>query len=123
MARARTAVAAEKSAPPPTEENFAELLDEIYGSGSGLEGSVIKGTIVSIENDFAIIDVGLKSEGRVPLREFSQAGRPAELKVGDTVDVYLDRVENAQGEAVLSRDKARREECWGTLEKALQNNE
>ena len=123
MARARTAVAAEKSAPPPTEENFAQLLDEIYGSGSGLEGSVIKGTIVTIENDFAIIDVGLKSEGRVPLREFSQAGRPAELKVGDTVDVYLDRVENAQGEAVLSRDKARREEAWEKLEHAFQGNQ
>jgi small subunit ribosomal protein S1 len=123
MARARTAVASERSAPPPSEENFAQLLDEIYGTGAGLEGTVVKGTVVSIENDFAVIDVGLKSEGRVPLREFSQAGRPAELKVGDIVDVYLDRVENAQGEAVLSRDKARREEAWEKLEQAFQANQ
>ncbi|HLH93898.1 MAG TPA: 30S ribosomal protein S1 [Xanthobacteraceae bacterium] len=107
----------------PTREDFAALLDESFGGGNLQEGSVIKGTVVGIEKDVAIIDVGLKTEGRVPLREFSGPGRANELKVGDTVEVYLERVENALGEAVLSRDKARREESWGKLEKAFQNNE
>ena len=91
--------------------------------GNQQEGSVVKGTIVAIEKDMAIIDVGLKMEGRVALREFSGPGRPNELKVGDEVEVYLERIENALGEAVLSRDKARREESWGKLEKAFQANE
>ena len=91
-------------------EDFAKLLDESFGNGNLQEGSVIKGTIVGIEKDVAVIDVGLKTEGRVPLREFSGPGRQSELKIGDTVEVYLERVENALGEAVLSRDKARREE-------------
>jgi len=122
MARSPRTAQAEKSAPPPNTENFAALLDEMYGTSSGVEGTVVKGLIVSIENDFAIIDVGLKSEGRVPLREFAQAGRPPEVKQGDIVDVFLDRVENAHGEAVLSRDKARREEAWEKLEQAFAAN-
>jgi small subunit ribosomal protein S1 len=105
-------------AQPLTTENFAALLEETYGAGPGLEGSVVKGKVVSIEGDFAIIDVGLKCEGRVPLKEFGH-GRAAEIKVGDTVEVYLERVENALGEAVLSRDKARREEAWEKLEQAF----
>jgi small subunit ribosomal protein S1 len=107
----------------PSHEDFAALLDESFGNGNLQEGSVIKGTVVGIEKDVAVIDVGLKTEGRVPLREFSGPGRQNELKVGDTVEVYLERVENALGEAVLSRDKARREESWGKLEKAFQGNE
>jgi small subunit ribosomal protein S1 len=107
----------------PSREDFAALLDESFGNGNLQEGSVIKGTVVGIEKDVAVIDVGLKTEGRVPLREFSGPGRANELKVGDTVEVYLERVENALGEAVLSRDKARREESWGKLEKAFQGNE
>ena len=99
------------------------MLDESFGHGNQQEGSVVKGTIVAIEKDMAIIDVGLKMEGRVALREFSGPGRPNELKVGDEVEVYLERIENALGEAVLSRDKARREESWGKLEKAFQANE
>jgi small subunit ribosomal protein S1 len=108
----------------PSREDFAKLLDESFGGSSGLqEGSVIKGTVVGIEKDLAVIDVGLKTEGRVALREFAGPGRQSELKVGDTVEVYLERVENALGEAVLSRDKARREESWGKLETAFKNNE
>ncbi len=106
-----------------TREDFAKLIDESFGDGHLQEGSVVKGTVVGIERDLAVIDVGLKTEGRVALREFSGPGRNAEIKVGDTVEVYLERVENALGEAVLSRDKARREESWGKLEKAFQNNE
>ncbi|BAT61713.1 30S ribosomal protein S1 [Variibacter gotjawalensis] len=107
----------------PTRDDFAAMLDESFGSGEMTEGSVIKGTVVGIEKDLAIIDVGLKTEGRVALREFMGPGRQNEIKIGDTVEVYLERVENALGEAVLSRDKARREESWGKLEKAFQANE
>jgi small subunit ribosomal protein S1 len=114
---------AQAAAAAPTREDFAKLIDESFGDGHLQEGSVVKGTVVAIERDLAVIDVGLKTEGRVALREFAGPGRNNEIKVGDTVEVYLERVENALGEAVLSRDKARREESWGKLEKAFQNNE
>ncbi len=107
----------------PSREDFAKLIDKSFGDGHLQEGAVVKGTVVAIERDLAVIDVGLKTEGRVALREFAGPGRTAEIKVGDTVEVYLERIENALGEAVLSRDKARREESWGKLEKAFQNNE
>src|ERR1700723_939959 len=105
----------------PSREDFAQLLDESFGHGHLQEGSVVKGTVVGIEKDMAVIDVGLKTEGRVALKEFAGPGRNNEIKIGDTVEVYLERIENALGEAVLSRDKARREETWGKLEKAFQN--
>jgi small subunit ribosomal protein S1 len=111
------------TADAPTREDFAKLLEESFSHGGLQEGTVVKGTVVGIEKDVAVIDVGAKTEGRVALREFTGPGRQNELKVGDTVEVYLERVENALGEAVLSRDKARREESWGKLEKAFQNNE
>ena len=103
-------------------ENFAELLKSSYGSNDGLEGSVVKGRVIAIENDTAVIDVGLKSEGRVALREFSERGGASEIKMGDEVEVFLERMENAQGEAVLSREKARREESWAELEKSFKAN-
>ncbi len=111
------------TAAAPTREDFAALLEETFGGGNLPEGSVIKGTVVGIEKDLAVIDVGLKTEGRVALKEFQGPGRGNEIKIGDTVEVYLERVENALGEAVLSRDKARREESWGKLETAFKNNE
>ncbi len=102
----------------PSRDDFAALLNEtLGGENEAFEGRVVKGTVTGIENDLAVIDVGLKSEGRVPLREFAAPGQKAELKVGDTVEVYVDRVENAQGEAMLSRDRARREAAWDKLEK------
>ncbi len=108
----------------PSRDDFAALLNESMGGSDGaFEGSVVKGKITAIEKDLAVIDVGLKMEGRVPLREFGLGGKPADLKVGDTVEVYLERVENALGEAVLSRDKARREESWTRLEKKFEANE
>jgi small subunit ribosomal protein S1 len=107
----------------PSEEDFAALLEESYGTGESLEGSVVKGTVVAIENDLAIIDVGLKSEGRVALKEFAAPGKQPEIKEGDTVEVFLDRIENARGEAVLSREKARREEAWTQLEQAFDKGE
>ena len=107
----------------PTTEDFAALLEESFSGQSVLEGTVVKGRVTAIENDLAIIDVGLKTEGRVPLREFAMAGQPADLSVGDDVEVYLERIENAMGEAMLSRDKARREESWTVLEKSFEANE
>ena len=104
-------------------ESFADLLNETFGSKDSLEGSVVKGHIISIENDFAVIDAGLKSEGRVALKEFSSGDGSEEIRVGDIVDVYLERMENRNGEAVLSREKARREEAWALLEKAFEANE
>ncbi|MEG3179648.1 30S ribosomal protein S1 [Sphingomonas sp. LT1P40] len=100
----------------PTRDDFAALLEQTLGGAESFEGRVVIGTVTGIENDLAIIDVGLKSEGRVPLREFAAPGQAADLKVGDEVQVYVDRVENAQGEAMLSRDRARREAAWDTLE-------
>ena len=101
----------------PTRDDFAALLNEsLGGADTQFEGRVVKGTITAIENDLAVIDVGLKSEGRVPLREFAMPGQKAELNVGDEVEVYVDRVENANGEAMLSRDRARREAAWDRLE-------
>jgi small subunit ribosomal protein S1 len=107
----------------PTREDFAAMLEESFTQGGLMEGSVVKGIVVGIEKDVAIIDVGAKTEGRVALREFTGPGRGNEIKIGDEVEVYLERVENALGEAVLSRDKARREESWGKLEGAFKNNE
>ena len=102
----------------PTRDDFAALLNEsLGGENEAFEGKVVKGTVTAIENDLAVIDVGLKSEGRVPLREFAAPGQKAEIKVGDEVEVYVDRVENSQGEAMLSRDRARREAAWDRLEK------
>jgi small subunit ribosomal protein S1 len=107
----------------PTREDFEALLAESYSDNPAAEGTVVKGRVVSIENDLALIDVGLKTEGRVALKEFAQPGKAPEIKVGDTVEVYLERIENALGEAVLSRDKARREEAWTRLEQASLKNE
>ncbi|HXH16535.1 MAG TPA: 30S ribosomal protein S1 [Sphingomonas sp.] len=100
----------------PTRDDFAAMLNETLGDADSFEGRVVHGTVTGIENDMAVIDVGLKSEGRVPLREFAAPGQKADLKVGDEVEVYVDRVENVHGEAMLSRDRARREAAWDKLE-------
>jgi small subunit ribosomal protein S1 len=117
---ARTAVKAD-SAPPS--EDFAAMLDESLGQSQGFEGAVVQGRVVGLANDFVIVDVGLKSEGRIPLREFSNGGPAANINVGDTVEVFVERMEDRNGEAMLSREKARREEAWTQLEKAFTNNE
>src|SRR6188472_2026587 len=101
----------------PSRDDFAALLNQsLGGENEAFEGKVVKGTVTAIENDMAVIDVGLKSEGRVALREFTAPGQKSELKVGDEVEVYVDRVENSAGEAMLSRDRARREAAWDKLE-------
>lgn len=103
-----------------TGESFADLFEN-SAAGKVAEGSVVKGTIVGIEKDLAIIDVGLKSEGRIPLKEFSVGGQTAELRVGDQYDIYIERIEDRNGEAQLSREKALREEAWVKLEEIHKN--
>lgn len=107
----------------PTRDDFASLLEESFSAGHSGEGQVVKGIITAIEKDMAIIDVGLKVEGRVPLKEFGVKGKDTTLKVGDTVEVYVERIENALGEAMLSREKARREESWVRLEEKFTKGE
>jgi small subunit ribosomal protein S1 len=104
-----------------SKEDFATLLDDSLAGKKSFEGSVVKGLIVGIHNDIAIIDVGLKSEGRVPVKEFTGHGRLTEVRVGDTVDVYVERMEDKNGEALLSVEKARREAVWGELDKSYQD--
>ncbi len=106
-----------------SDEDFASMLEETFGEGELSEGSVVKGTVIAIEGDSVLIDVGLKSEGRVPIREFGAPGSTPEISPGDLIDVYLERIEDNQGEAMLSREKARREESWTLLEKAFNNQE
>jgi small subunit ribosomal protein S1 len=103
-------------------EDFSALLEETLGD-NGFEGRVIKGTVLEVLSDVVIVDVGLKSEGRVPVKEFATPGQPLDLKVGDTVDVYVERYEDRDGSIRLSREKARREEAWFELEKAFNNTE
>ena len=103
-----------------TGENFAELLDQSFQEMASIEGSVVSGTVLSIEKDMILIDVGLKSEGRVSLREFGNSEDDIQIKPGDIVEVYIERLEDINGHAVLSREKAKREESWINLEKALE---
>src|SRR5216683_668936 len=116
------AVAARSKVAGAEKESFAALLDETLGRTGSLEGTVIKGRVISIENDSVLIDVGLKSEGRVDLKEFTAPGQSPghqpDIKVGDTVEVFLERMEDKNGEAQLSREKA-----WTLLEKSFQGNE
>ena len=104
-------------------ENFADLLAESFAENTAIEGSVVKGTVVGVSDDYATIDVGLKSEGRVPLKEFAAPGQDAEIQVGDSVEVYVERMEDREGAAMLSREKARREEAWILLENAFEAQE
>ena len=104
-------------------EDFEALLNESLDLKTPKEGSVVKGTVIAIEAGQAIIDIGYKMEGRVDLREFSLPGQEPEVAVNDVVEIYLERVENSKGEAVVSREKARREEAWDRLEKASEKEE
>ena len=104
-------------------ENFAELLEESLRNTKSFEGTVVKGTVLAVEGEHVLVDVGLKAEGRIALKEFSTPGRPAEIKVGDLIDVFVDRIEGRDGEASLSREKAKREESWIELERAYKATE
>ena len=106
-----------------SEENFSELLEQSLVSFNKKEGQIVRGTVLSVKNDSVVIDVGLKSEGRIPLREFFSPGEENNIKPGDTYDVLLEKLENKEGEAMLSREKARKEESWINLESCLEKKE
>ena len=107
----------------PVNESFSELLDQSFQEMTSIEGSVVAGTVLTVEKDMILIDVGLKSEGRVPLREFGNNEEDIKINPGDIVEVYIERLEDINGHAVLSREKARREESWVNLEKALEKQQ
>src|SRR6201986_646555 len=116
-----------RTAPPPAPmqdhfkgENFASLLDETLGLDTGFDGSVVTGRVLRLTDDYAVVDVGLKSEGRVALKEFGPPGQKPEVKPGDNIELYVERYEDRDGSIVLSREKARREEAWTNLEKAFE---
>jgi len=104
-------------------ESFADLLAESFAENSRIEGSVVKGKVISIENDVAVVDVGLKSEGRISIKEFNSLGNETAIKAGDLVDVYIEKIEGRNGDTVLSREKAKREEAWTILEVAHDKQE
>ncbi len=118
MARSATA-----TKPTSDRDSFAALLEESFGAADNLEGSVIKGRVISTNSDFAMVDVGLKSEGRVALKEFVGTDGKISVKPGDVIEVFVERLEDRNGEVVLSREKARREEAWTVLEVAFQKQE
>ncbi|GGF60935.1 MAG: 30S ribosomal protein S1 [Terasakiella sp.] len=107
----------------PVVENFEDLFNEAFGEEALFEGQVVTGTIIRVENDFAMVDVGLKSEGRIPLKEFGYGEEAQKLSSGDNVDVFVERYENKDGTVVLSREKAKREEAWKKLEKQFEAQE
>ncbi|HTC08950.1 MAG TPA: 30S ribosomal protein S1 [Acetobacteraceae bacterium] len=104
-------------------EDFASLLDETLGRDSGFDGSVVTGRVVRLTEEFAVVDVGLKSEGRVALKEFGPPGTAPDIKPGDMIELYVERYEDRDGSIVLSREKARREEAWTSLEKAFETQQ
>ena len=104
-------------------ENFADLLAESFGEGTNIEGSVVRGFVIGMDGEAVINDVGLKSEGRVPLKELAAPGQAPQVAIGDEIEVYVERMEDRNGQAVLSRDKARREEAWGVLETSFEKQE
>ncbi|MEC9078231.1 MAG: 30S ribosomal protein S1 [Pseudomonadota bacterium] len=107
------------------EQSFSAMLEETFKENQPLEGSVVKGTIIGIEGDVVLVDVGLKSEGRIPIKEFGKGeqGQDSSINVGEIIDIYLERMEDRNGEAMLSREKARREEAWTIMEKAFEKGE
>jgi small subunit ribosomal protein S1 len=109
--------------PVRVEEDFASLLDETLGRDSGFDGSVVTGRVVRLTDEFAIVDVGLKSEGRVALKEFTAPGQKPEIKPGDMIELFVERYEDRDGSIVLSREKARREEAWTLLERSFEGNQ
>ncbi|MCP4936673.1 MAG: 30S ribosomal protein S1 [bacterium] len=119
-----TTQAGAESTMNPSLDDFEAMLDETFGAEDMMEGKVVEGTVVGLEKDLVVIDVGLKTEGRIPYKEFATPGvRDPEISIGDKVEVYLERIENALGDAQLSREKARREESWIRLEKQFEAEE
>jgi small subunit ribosomal protein S1 len=123
MAPSATASVLERDHSSHGEEDFASLLDETLGRDSGFDGSVVTGRVVRLTDEFAIVEVGLKSEGRVALKEFTAPGQKPEIKPGDLIELFVERYEDRDGSIVLSREKARREEAWTLLERSFEGNQ
>ena len=104
-------------------ESFAQLFEEFLNETEFQQGSIVKGTVVAIENGFVLVDAGLKSESAIPAEQFKNAAGELEVEVGAEVDVALDAVEDGFGETQLSREKAKRHEAWIVLEKAYEEAE
>ena len=104
-------------------EKFSELLEESFSNINSIEGSVVSGKVITVEKDIITVDIGLKSEGRISKREFGHDGENSKIKEGDEVEVYIERLEDLNGQAILSREKARREEAWVNLEVALEKQQ
>jgi small subunit ribosomal protein S1 len=125
---ASTATVARTIAPAPMQdhfkgEDFSSLLDETLGQDTSFDGSVVTGRILRLTDEYAIVDVGLKSEGRIALKEFGPPGTKPDVKPGDTIELYVERYEDKDGAIILSREKARREEAWTNLEKAFETQQ
>ena len=103
--------------PKSKTETFSDLFEKSFENINNLEGSVVEGTVISVEKEAIIVDIGLKSEGRILKREFGNEEKTESIKIGDTVEVYIERLEDSNGNTILSREKARREEAWVELEK------
>ncbi|MDE2335119.1 MAG: S1 RNA-binding domain-containing protein, partial [Rhodospirillales bacterium] len=123
MSATATAPAGASHGHTPGGEDFASLLEETLGRDTAFDGSVVTGRVVRLTDEFAIVDVGLKSEGRVALKEFAAPGQAPEVKPGDVVELFVERYEDRDGAIVLSREKARREEAWSTLERAFETQQ
>src|SRR6202522_4038374 len=123
MAASATARANEPAQDHFRGEDFASLLDETLGRDSSFDGSVVTGRVIRLTDEFAVVDVGLKSEGRVALKEFGPPGAKPDVKPGDLIELYVERYEDRDGSIVLSREKARREEAWTNLEKAFEGQQ
>jgi len=100
-------------------EDFGKLIDSSFQDNKQYEKKILKGNVISINKDNIIIDVGLKSEGKIPMSEFSRMNKESEIKVGDTIDVFVDNLDDNNGEIRLSREKAVKQASWNELEKSF----
>ena len=116
-------LSSEKNNSNISNEDFSKLIDKTFKNNIKLEKKIVKGNVVSVNKDTIVIDVGLKSEGKIPISEFSRFGKETEIKIGDTVDVYLDNLDNSNGEVILSREKAIKQASWNELEKSFKNGD
>ncbi len=116
-------LSSEKNNSNISNEDFSKLIDKTFKNNIKLENKIVKGNVVSVNKDTIIIDVGLKSEGKIPISEFSRFGKETEIKIGDTIDVYLDNLDNSNGEVILSREKAIKQASWNELEKSFKNGD
>jgi small subunit ribosomal protein S1 len=103
-------------------EEYEALIAKTFEGTLVKEKTIVTGKIVSIENDLVTIDVGSKSEGRIPVSEFHRPGQKPEMNIGDSFDVFIESVDNSNGETILSREKAIKQQSWNKLQDSFDNN-